>query len=78
MHLGALPNGRANAPEISNTLLPRYRDSPRDRMHPANHTSADGVHSGWIARVTRFCKPPNPNPTRKNYPQTTQITQIGE
>jgi hypothetical protein len=22
MHVGALPNGRANAPEIGNTLLP--------------------------------------------------------
>jgi len=24
MHLGAIPDGRANAPEISNTLLPHY------------------------------------------------------
>ena len=25
MHLGALPDGRANAPEAGNTLLPLYR-----------------------------------------------------
>jgi hypothetical protein len=24
MHVGALPDGRASAPEVSNTLLPRH------------------------------------------------------
>ena len=27
-------------------------------MHPANHMSADGIHSVWIARVTRFRQMP--------------------
>ena len=42
-------------------------DSPRGRMHPASHTSADGLHSGWIARVTRFRQTPKSEPN-SNFP----------
>ena len=32
-------------------------ESPRDRMHPANHTSADGLHSVWLCpRSLRLCR----------------------
>jgi hypothetical protein len=37
------------APQAEKTHQLR-EDSPRDRMHLANHTSADGLHSVWIAR----------------------------
>jgi hypothetical protein len=36
-------------------------------MHPANHTSADGLHSVWIARVTRFRQTPKSEPN-SNFP----------
>jgi hypothetical protein len=51
MRLGALPNGRANAPETSNTLLPHYRNAicgPSHVLILAAETNA----ATWITQAS--------------------------